>query len=157
MGPAYSEERAGERERIFGVSLSAPLTLWNRNTANIEAAKARQMQAETSLLLMRREIERKVAEAAAAYKERRTEMDKWRADAPKHFRDAAELADRHYRVGAVPVQTYIELQEKYLEAVEGLLDTKAKALEAAQQLELLTGMPEPLVQVSEVGKESSER
>jgi cobalt-zinc-cadmium efflux system outer membrane protein len=60
----------------------------------------------------------------------------------EHFRDAAELADRHYRLGAVPVSTYVELQKQYLEAVEALLETKEEALKAAQELELLTGLPQ---------------
>jgi len=35
------------------------------------------------------------------------------------------------------------LQKQYLEAVESLLDTKQTALEAAAQLELLTGKTAP--------------
>lgn len=56
------------------------------------------------------------------------------------FREAAELADRHYRLGAVPIATYVELQNSYLEAVEALLDTKREALEAGLQLKQLTGL-----------------
>ena len=67
-------------------------------------------------------------------------IGKWRPDSVEHFREAAELADRHYRLGAVPIATYVELQRQYLEAVEGLLNTKKEALEAAAQLELLTLM-----------------
>jgi cobalt-zinc-cadmium efflux system outer membrane protein len=67
-------------------------------------------------------------------------MAKWRPDSAQHFKEAAEVADRHYRLGAVPIATYVELQKQYLEAVEALLDTKTEALEAGQQLELLTGL-----------------
>ena len=67
-----------------------------------------------------------------------------RPDSVEHFREAAEVADRHYRLGTVPIATYVELQKQYLDAVEGLLDTKREALAAAAQLELLTGLPEPL-------------
>ena len=141
VGPSYSEENALERERIIGVGVSFPLPLWNRNGANIEAAAARQMQAEASLVVAQREVERKVMEAAATYESKVREMARWRPDAVEHFREAAELADRHYRLGAVPVSTYVELQKQYLEAVEGLLETKREALEAAQNLELLTGLP----------------
>jgi cobalt-zinc-cadmium efflux system outer membrane protein len=56
------------------------------------------------------------------------------------------VADRHYRLGAVPIATYVELQKQYLDAVEGLLDTKKEALEAAAQLERLTGLALPLAQ-----------
>jgi len=40
----------------------------------------------------------------------------------------------------VPITTYVELQRQYLDAVEALLDTKREALDAGQQLELLTGL-----------------
>ena len=61
------------------------------------------------------------------------------ARAQKAFADnAAELADRHYRLGAVPIATYVELQKQYLEAVEALLDTKREALEAGQEIQRVT-------------------
>ncbi len=140
VGPAFSEEKvAGTREQIIGISVSLPLPLWNRNSGNIEAAKARQAQAEVSLTVARREVERKVLEAALTYETKLHEMGKWRPDSVQHFKEAAELADRHYRLGAVPISTYVELQKQYLDAVESLLETQQTALEAAAQLELLTG------------------
>jgi outer membrane protein, heavy metal efflux system len=102
------------------------------------------MQAETSFAVTQREVERNVTEAALRYDAKRHEMLKWPRNAVQHFREAAEVADRHYRVGAVPVSTYVELQKQYLEAVEALLDTKREMLEAAQTLELLTGLTPPL-------------
>lgn len=149
VGPSISEERAGDRERIIGVGVTMPLPLWNRNQGNIQAAEARQVQAETSLLVTRRDTERKVLEAALKYQRKLREMEKWRPDSVEHFREAAEVADRHYRLGAVPIATYVELQEKYLEAIEGLLDTKKETLEAGQDLELLTGLSSPLVSTKE--------
>jgi cobalt-zinc-cadmium efflux system outer membrane protein len=147
VGPSFSEETAFERERVVGVGVSLPLPLWNRNSANIETAQARRLQAETSLLVAQREVERKVLEAALTYESKLREMGKWRADAVEHFREAAELADRHYRLGAVPIATHVELQRQYLDALESLLDTRKEALQAAQNLELLTGLRPPLVSV----------
>ncbi len=154
VGPTISEERAGDRERIIGVGISLPLPLWNRSSGSIETAKAREMQAEVSLGTARREIERKVIEAALTYETKIHEIARWRPDSGKHFKDAAELADRHYRLGAVPISTYVELQKQYLEAVESLLDTRKEAMEAASQLELLTGLPLPL---SETIQETEEK
>jgi len=145
VGPSISEENAFERERVIGAGISFPLPFWNRNGGNIEAAAARRLQAETSLLVAQREVERKVREAALTYESKVKEMGKWRPDAAQHFKEAAEVADRHYRLGAVPVSTYVELQKQYFEAVESLLETKKEALEAAQNLELLTGLPMPLI------------
>ena len=145
VGPSYAAERAGsERQGIIGVAVSLPLPLWNRNTGNIEAAKARQMQAETSFHVTQREAERLATQAALTYEAKLRDMSRWRPDSVQHFKEAAELADRHYRLGAVPIATFVELQKQYLEAVEGLLDTKKEALEAAAQIELLTGLTPPL-------------
>ena len=141
VGPSISEENAGDRERIIGVSVSMPLPLWNRNGDKIEIAKARQTQAEASFKTAQREMERQVLAAAVTYETKVREMEKSRPDSVRHFKEAAELADRHYRLGAVPISTYVELQQQYLGAVEGLLDTKREALIAGAQLELLTGLP----------------
>ncbi len=152
IGPSYSQAdpgRASEQERVLGVGLSVPLPLWNRNTGNIEAAKARQVQAEVSFNVTERDIQRQVVQSATTYETKLADMAKWRPDAVEHFREAAELADRHYRLGAVQVIVYVELQKQYLEAVESLLDTKKDALEAAQNLELLTGLTPPLASTKE--------
>ncbi len=140
VGPYFSQERAGNGERYVGIDLSMPLPLWNRNEGNIETAMARQQQAETSMYVTQRTVERQVVEQALTYQTKLTEMAKWRPESVAEFRKAAELADRHYRLGAVPITTYVELQRQYLDAVEALLDTRREALDAGQQLELLTGL-----------------
>lgn len=144
IGPSISEERAGDRERVIGVGISLPMPLWNRNQGNIQTAQARQVQAETSFYVTQRETERKVLAAAMSYESKLRQMSQWRPDSVQHFKEAAEIADRHYRLGNVPIATYVELQDKYLEAIESLLDTKKEALDAAQNLELLTGLTPPL-------------
>jgi len=107
---------------------------------NIEIAMARQQQAETAMYVTQRTVERQVVEQALTYQTKLTEMAKWRPESVGEFRKAAELADRHYRLGAVPITTYVELQRQYLDAIEALLDTQREALDAGQQLELLTGL-----------------
>ena len=148
IGPAVSEDHGLERNRVIGVGVSFPLPLWNRNSGNIEAAEARRIQAEVSFAVAQREVERQVASAALTYQTKLQEMARWRPDSVQHFREAAEVADRHYRLGAVPVSTYVELQKQYLEAVESLLETKREALEASQQLQLLTGRELNSIQAS---------
>lgn len=140
VGPYVSQERAGDRETQVGVGVTVPLPLWSRNKGGIEVAEARQQQAATSMFVTQRQIERQVAEKAMRYQAKLAEMGKWRPDSIEKFQEAAALADRHYRLGTVPIATYVELQKQYLEAVEALLDTKTEALEAGQQLEVLTGV-----------------
>src|SRR6266478_3680422 len=129
-----------DSETQAGLGLSVPLPLWNRNTGKVASEEARKLQAETSLLVAQRSIERQVVENTAAYRAKLEEMSKWRPDSVQQFKEAAALADRHYRLGAVPIATYVELQKQYLDAVEALLDTWREAVEAGQQVQVLTGI-----------------
>jgi len=148
VGPYFSQERAGDREQQVGIGLSVPFPLWNRNQGNVETAEARRMQAETSLYVTQRDIDRRIVEKALTYQTELAEMRKWRPESVDEFRKAAELADRHYRLGAVPIATYVELQKQYLEAVEALLDTRREAVEAGQELQRLTGLDFKAVQTA---------
>jgi len=145
VGPYFSQEHSGDRETQIGVGVSIPLPIWNRNAGRIETEEARRTQAETVLFMARRNLERQVMEEALAYQARVDALAQTRADAVHQFKEAALLADRHYRLGAVPIATYVELQKQYLEAVEALLNSKKEALDAAQQLQVLTGLAAPLV------------
>ncbi len=139
VGPQFSQEKAGEKESVAGLGVSVPLPLWNRNTGNIAAAKARELQAQTSLQLAQRDIERKLRTHVADYALHRKEMARWNPKIAEQLREAATLADRHYRLGAVPLATYLEVQSSYLEALEAIYATQADALNALAELELLTG------------------
>lgn len=152
VGPSFSQEKAGERERVIGAAVSLPFPVWNLNQGSIATAKARRTQAEASFYIAVRGAERRAIEIAVTYETKLKEMGRWQQDSIKHFKEAAELADRHYRLGAVPVSIYVELQTQYLEALAGLHNTKIEALEAATQLEVLTGSPSSLVHQAAVEK-----
>jgi len=137
--PFYSLENAIDREQRVGVGVSLPLPLWDRNVGNIESSKARQQQAQASLALAEREVERRVTQNAATLEAKRAEIETWKSGALAKLREATELADRNYRLGAVPLTIYIEIQKQYLDAISAFNDAQKEALEAAQTLEILTG------------------
>lgn len=140
VSPYVSEENAVDRERTVGIGVSLPLPVTRRASAGTAAAEARRRQAETAVLAAQRNLEREVLTASQRYAAKTAEAANWTPDAAKKFRDAAELADRHYRLGAVPISTYVELQNSYLEAIDSLCQTEQDALDAAGALELLTGL-----------------
>ncbi len=148
VGPYLAQEKAGDRETTVGLGLSVPLPVGGRTRGAIAGAEARQRQAEAALLVARRELEREVITAAQAFATRVAESRRWAPDTGEKFRESAALADRHYRLGAVPIATYVELQSSYLDAVEALLDTQREALEAGLRLQLLTGLEFNAVQVA---------
>lgn len=140
IGPFYSQENAADKEQQVGIGVSVPLPFWDRNAGNIETSKAREQQAQASLLTTEREVERRVAQSTAIFQAKREEIDKWQADTVARFRETAELADRNYLLGSVPISIYVETQKQYLEALGAVHDIKKDALQAAQELEILTGL-----------------
>jgi cobalt-zinc-cadmium efflux system outer membrane protein len=143
VGPSISQERAGEKETVIGLSLSVPLPIWDDGKPAVEASIARRMQAEATMQSTMREVERQITGAWLLLETQRKRLDGWKPDSQKSFSDAAQLADRHYRLGAVPLSTYIEMQEKYMEAAEAINATKLEVLRASLDLEQLVGTPAP--------------
>lgn len=141
VGPSVSQERAGEKETVVGLSLSVPLPFWNNGKAAVNVAEARRIQAEASLQSSLREVEREITEAWLILQTQQKRLDGWKPEALQTFAEAAQLADRHYRLGAVPLSTYIEMQDKYLEATEAINATRLEVLRAALELEQLVGAP----------------
>ena len=139
VGPFYSLENAIDREQRVGLGFSVPLPLWDRNVGNIASSKARQQQAEASLAQTEREVEKRVAQAAATLESKRAEIQTWSNGAMEKLREASDLAYRNYRLGAIPLTIYIEIQKQYLEAISSFSDAQKDGLEAAQTLEILTG------------------
>jgi outer membrane protein, heavy metal efflux system len=141
VAPFLAGQKAGtNKETTVGLAVSVPLPLWNRNKGNVAMANARQQQAETSLLITVRDISKQITLHRLAYASQTAEMAQWRPDVMASFRAAAESADRHYQLGAIPVSTYLEMQKSYLEALDALHSTQAEALDSLQMLEVLTGL-----------------
>jgi cobalt-zinc-cadmium efflux system outer membrane protein len=140
VSPFYSQEKAGDKETVVGVGLSVPLPITQRARSAVDVAEARRRQAEVAVIVAQRELEREVVTAAHAFATKLAETRRWAPESVTKFREAAELSDRHYRLGAVPIATYVELQNSYLDAVEALLDTQREALEAGLKLQQLSGL-----------------
>ncbi len=139
VGPYTNGERGSDEQIEGGIAFAMPLPFWNANRGNIESAKARQEQANISLTVTWREIERKIVAAANVYRIQREQMQKRRPEALRELRDATVLADENYRAGGLPITTYIELQKEYLDATDALLSAQADAMASRDELQSLTG------------------
>lgn len=138
--PFYSQETGEQKESTAGVGVSLPLPVSGRGRGTVAVAEAKKRQAETSILVAQRELDKEVLTTAFTFSVKVAEIRRNSGDAIDRFREAAQLADRHYRLGAVPVATYVELQNSYLDALEALLDTQREALESGLKLQQLTGL-----------------
>ena len=140
VGPFAHNERSDTNEYQFGVTASLPLPLWNMNKGKIESEKARAAKVEAELTALIRETERKVADAEFIYRSRRDEVEQLHATILPQLRAAAEMGDRNYREGAVPLATYTELQKQYLDSIDAFSSAQAAAIDARQQLEQITAI-----------------
>lgn len=141
-GPFVHRENADTHDLMAGVSVRFPLPLWNQNKGAIDSVKAREVQAAASLNAMVRKVESEIAAAVAMYDALLREIARWTPEVLGRMREAAETADQNYRLGAIPLTTYTELQKQYLDAQTTLLTAQANALEARQKIELLIGQLE---------------
>ena len=139
FGGYFTREHHYEVDVEGGIAFSIPLPLWNKNKGNIDAEKARQAQAEAQLLSCLRDLEGGLATALSGYQAELDSLSRWRVESEREFQAAAEEADHHYRLGAVPAPTYVEMQRGYLEALDALIQTRRNAWLHLMQLERLTG------------------
>ncbi|USI74606.1 TolC family protein [Sphingomonas morindae] len=139
VGPYADQAHSDIRETNYGVRLSTTLPLWNRQAGDVAVEQGRQAQADASLVAAERRIARDVFDTAARYEASRAALARWSADTPERFATAAAEADRHYRLGAIPLTTYTQLQQAYIQAMTALFDTRRQALEALLQLRALNG------------------
>jgi cobalt-zinc-cadmium efflux system outer membrane protein len=139
FGPYMAGQHAGGTQIEGGFVVSIPLPLWNKNKGNIAAEEARTQQAEALLLATLRDLERDLAVARSAYLSELDALSRWRPESEKQFSDAAAEADRHYRLGAVPAATYVEMQRGYLDAMDSLIESRRNAWKHRMEIERLTG------------------
>lgn len=139
IGPYYDRARSDIRETNYGVRLSTTLPLWNRQAGEVAAEQGRQAQVNATLVNAERRIARDVFDQAAQYEAKRAALGKWAGNTPQTFAEAAQDADRNYRLGAIPLSTYMQMQQSYIEATNAVLDTRREALEALLQLRALNG------------------
>lgn len=139
FGPYMAGQHAGGTQIEGGFAFSIPLPLWNKNKGNIAAEQARTQQAEALLLTTLRDLERDLSVQRSAYLAELDALSRWRPESEKQFADAAAEADRHYRLGAVPAATYVEMQRGYLDAMNSLIESRRNAWKHRMEIERLTG------------------
>ncbi len=137
VGPYFDRARSDIRETNYGVRLSTTIPLWNAQAGQVAAEQGRQAQANATLIAAERKLMRDVYDQVAQYEAKRRALGQWEENTPARFAAAAEEADRNFRLGAIPIATYTQLQQAYIDATNAVLDTRREALDALLQLRAL--------------------
>ena len=143
VGPYYDRARSDIRETNYGMRLSTTIPLWNAQAGQVAVEQGRQAQANATLINAERKLARDVFDQAAQYGAKRRALEQWSGDTPERFAATAAEADRNYRLGAIPLTTYIQLQQAYIDATNAVLDTRREALGSLLQLRALNGGDSP--------------
>jgi cobalt-zinc-cadmium efflux system outer membrane protein len=144
IGPFLNRDRGDVRDQVVGVRATTSIPLWNRQAGEVAAAEGRAAQAEAALIATRRRLQVQLHGDAALYRARSAALARWPADAPQRFAAAAEEADSAYRLGAVPLSSYVQMQTGWLDALTAVLETRAGLWEAQENIRILTGgSPQP--------------
>jgi cobalt-zinc-cadmium efflux system outer membrane protein len=139
MGPYTAGENVVDSERELGLSLSVSVPFWNQARGSEEAAKARLNQAEVLMTAAMRDLERQIMTAAHSYNQELKELSEDTPQLLEQLRDAAKVADDNYRLGALPISTYTEIQLQYVDATDAVLSSRTDALQNLSNLEYLSG------------------
>lgn len=137
-GPFVNVEDAGEQEVIGGIALSLTPSLWHRNQGNVTSAEARKRHAEAALAVTRRSLEVELARSVAETDAARKRIRGITGEDLRQLAGAADLADRQYRLGAIPVQLFLDLQREYLNVLQLRSEALRDGWDAALEIERLT-------------------
>jgi len=143
VGPYLSREEAGEAETTVGLAVSMPLIWGDRTRGGIQSAQARRDQAvaelESAVLAARLELVRRMRLYTSAV----AQLEEVPADLVESLHQAADLADRQYRLGAIPVQLFLDMQREFLSVQLLRHNARLDAMKMAAELEWLVGSAAP--------------
>lgn len=138
IAPYYAWQQAGDLETSAGASLSFSLPIWDQGKGNITAARARKDQAQAGMLLAQRELEAEVTRRHRTWEQAEKILQEVNEMKIAEFREAAELATRQFRTGAISIQLYLDMQREYLAATRTYHDALAAMAGEAAEIEQLT-------------------
>jgi len=140
VGPFVARDDAGESETVIGVAFSMPLASRNRNRGAVTAARARQQRAAAELESEIRASSSDLARRIRLYEMEMELLNTMPSELVEDMRNAAELADRQYRLGAIPIQLFLDMQREYLAVQQRRNASILSVWHHALELQRMTGI-----------------
>ena len=139
IGPFYSLDKAGDHDQKIGASLTVTLPIWNQNQGNIAVSKAALVKTEATQEQARRDLELSITKIYQSRQLLDAEINQAQPDLLKKLAQLADMADRQYRLGAINLTTFLEVQRQFLSTTKSLHQTTLDANSLDLDLQLLTG------------------
>lgn len=114
IGPYFSREEADEAENTLGLAASIPLSGSRQQRGSIAAGRARVEGAQAQWAAAVQDAHLELARLHRLYEAAVEQASAVPPDLVESLHDAADLADRQYRLGAIPVQLFLDMQREFL-------------------------------------------
>ena len=137
--PYYSLDKADDHDQKIGASLTVTLPIWNQNQGNIAAAKANLAKAEVTEQQARDDLQLSLTRVYQTQQLISRQLNDIGPGTLEKLGLLAELADRHYRLGAINLQTFLEAQRQYLATSQSFHQALLDEVTANCDLKLLSG------------------
>ena len=134
---ALAQRSVGENR--FGVKLSIPLPLFDRNRAEINAAKAQQQVVTTQISSTEKKIVQEVISAFLSLNTARKTIAFYEGDSLKLLNENLNLTREAYELGEAALLEVILMQNEFIKTRFGYLEALASYYKALAQLEAAIG------------------
>ncbi len=144
LGANYDNERkvddpSGLRtDQFFGVKISIPIALWNRNQGRVYEQTAAADQAAQQFEAQQLSIRSEIATGLARASKLRDAVGSYRRDILPSFRETSALVRKGYNEGLIPATQVIQVQQQQTTLRTSLLTANANYLQALVDLETAT-------------------
>ena len=139
IGPFYSLDKATDHDQKIGASLTVTLPIWNQNQGNVMASRAGLDKTEATLEQARRDFELSVTKIYQSRQLLDVELKQSNAGLLQRLSHLSDMADRQYRLGAINLTTFLEVQTQFLNANRNVHQAMLDAVSLELDLQLLTG------------------
>lgn len=139
IGPFYSLDKASDHDQKIGASLTVTLPIWNQNQGNVMTSRAGLNKTEATLEQARRAFELSVTKIYQSRQLLDVELRQSNAGLLQRLSRLGDMADRQYRLGAINLTTFLEVQTQFLNSNRNVHQAMLDAVSLELDLRLLTG------------------
>lgn len=139
IGPFYSLDKAGDHDQKIGAAVAFPLPVWNQNQGIVAASKAVMAKTEATQEQAKRDLELSITKIYQTRHLLDVQISQTKPELIQKLAQLADMADRQYRLGAINLATFLEVQRQFLSTTKSVHQTILDANSLALDLQLLTG------------------
>jgi cobalt-zinc-cadmium efflux system outer membrane protein len=139
IGPFYSLDKAGDHDEKIGAAATFTLPVWDQNQGGIAASKAALAKTEATQEEARRDLELSLTKIYQSRQLLDTQISQTKPDLLQNLAQLADMADRQYRLGAINLTTFLEVQRQFLSTTQSVHQAILDANSLDLDLQLLTG------------------